>query len=285
MKGRICLVTGANSGIGKATALELAKMGATVVMVARNSQKGQDALAEIRKETGNDSLDLLIADLSSLESVKLLATQFIAKYPKLHVLVNNAGLFNQRRRVTTDGYESTFGINYLAPYLLTNLLLDRLEASAPSRIVNVSSVGHYGGHIDFENINLDKHYSGWTAYRQSKLALVLFTRELAKRLQGTRVTVNSVHPGTVATNIWSRPMGPAGFIMSVPKLFMRSPTKGAETVVYLASSPAVENTSGEYWDDLKIKESSAESYDDNVAKKLWNVSEQLTHLTLVGANP
>jgi NAD(P)-dependent dehydrogenase (short-subunit alcohol dehydrogenase family) len=166
MEGRVCMVTGANSGIGKATALELAKMGAAVVMVARNSQKGQEALAEIRKETGNNSLDLLIANLSSLESVTQLATQFKAKYPKLHVLVNNAGLFNQKRSVTADGYESTFEINYLAPYLLTNLLLDRLEASAPSRIVNVSSVGHYGGHIDFEDINLEKQYSGWKAYRQ-----------------------------------------------------------------------------------------------------------------------
>ena len=284
MEGRVCLVTGANSGIGKATALELARLGSTVVMVARNKQKGEAAQSEIKKESGNRSVDLLLADLSSLDSVRKLASQFQTNYQKLHVLINNAGLFNQRRNLTSDGYESTFGINYLAPFLLTNLLLDELKASAPSRIVNVSSVGHYNGHIDFEDLNMDASYSGWKAYQQSKLALVLFTRELAKRLQGTGVIVNSVHPGTVATNIWSRPLGPAGFIMAVPKLFMKNPEKGAETVVYLASSPNVTSISGEYWDSLEIKKSSAESYDDDVARRLWEVSEKMTHLDVNGAN-
>ena len=276
MKDRVCMITGANSGIGRATALELAKMGATLVMVARDQQKGESAMSEIRKATGNDSIDLLLADLSSLQSVRELAQRFQAKYPRLHVLINNAGLFNQRRHVTPDGYEATFTINYLAPFLLTNLLLDELKSSAPSRIVNVSSVGHYNGHIDFEDLNMEKNYGGWRAYQQSKLALVLFTRELAKKLQGTGVTVNSVHPGTVATNIWSRPMGPLGFIMSVPKLFMTSPKKGAETVVYLASSPEAVKTSGEYWDKLKVKKSSEESYNEEVAKRLWEVSAKLT---------
>ncbi len=217
MKDKVVLVTGANSGIGRAASLALAKMGATVVMVARNKERGEAARSEIIRESQNSSVDLLLADLSSLESVRQLATEFQKKYAKLHVLINNAGLFNQRRHVTMDGYEDTFATNYLAPFLLTNLQLDLLKASAPSRIINVSSVGHYNGHINFDDLNLEKEYGGWKAYGQSKLALVLFTHELAKKLQGTSVTVNAVHPGTVATNIWSRPLGPVGFIMALPK--------------------------------------------------------------------
>ncbi|HYU55943.1 MAG TPA: SDR family oxidoreductase, partial [Candidatus Dormibacteraeota bacterium] len=216
---------------------------------------------------------------SSIESVRSLATEFQKKYSKLHVLINNAGLFNQRRNVTTDGYENTFATNYLAPFLLTNLQLPILKASAPSRIINVSSVGHYNGHINFDDLNLEKEYGGWKAYGQSKLALVLFTHELAKKLQGARVTVNSVHPGTVATNIWTRPLGPAGFIMFLPKLFMLSPQRGAETIVYLASSDEAEGLNGEYLEKLKVKKSSDESYDDEIAQRLWDVSEKLTHLS------
>src|SRR5438128_3774005 len=279
MKGRVCVITGANSGIGKATALELAGMGATCVIFARNQQKGETAMSEITKQTGNDSIELLLADLSSLQSVRELAQQFQAKYPKLHVLINNAGLFNQRRHVTPDGYEATFAINYLAPFLLTNLLLPELKSSEPSRIVNVPSVAHYNRHIDFDDLNMEKTYGGWKAYQQSKLALVLFTHELARKLQGTGVTVNSVHPGTVATNIWSRPMGPLGFIMAVPKLFMISPERGAETIVYLASSDEAGGLNGEYLEKLNVKKSSDESYDEEIAQRLWDVSTKLTHLS------
>src|SRR2546426_8273395 len=220
MKDKVVMVTGANSGIGRATSLSLAKLGATIVMVARNKERGEAARSEIIKESQNNSVDLLLADLSSLESVRQLALEFQEKYSKLHVLINNAGLFNQRRHVTTDGYENTFATNYLAPFLLTNLQLELLKASAPSRIINVSSVGHYNGHINFDDLHLEKEYGGWKAYGQSKLALVLFTHELAKKLQGTRVTVNSVPPSTVATNNWTRTLRPAGFLMSLPKLFM-----------------------------------------------------------------
>jgi NAD(P)-dependent dehydrogenase (short-subunit alcohol dehydrogenase family) len=210
--------------------------------------------------------------------VRQLATDFQVKYSRLDVLINNVGLFNQRRNLTSDGYENTFATNYLAPFLLTNLLLDKLIASAPSRIINVSSVGHYTGHINFDDLNMEKDYSGWKAYKQSKLALILFTHELAKKLDGTGVTVNSVHPGTVATHIWSRPLGPFGFIMSLPKLFMVSPERGAETIVYLASSPEAEKFNGEYFEKLKTKKSSDESYNEETAKRLWDASTQLTHL-------
>ena len=279
MRAKVVMVTGANSGIGKATSLALAKMGATVVMVARSKEKGETARSEIIRESQNNSVDLLLADLSSLESVRTLASEFQKKYSRLHVLINNAGLFNQRRRVTPDGYENTLATNYLGAFLLTNLQLDLLKASAPSRIINVSSVGHYNGHINFDDLNLEKQYGGWKAYGQSKLALVLFTHELAKKLQGTGVTVNSVHPGTVATNIWTRPFGPLGFIMALPKLFMTSPEKGAETIVYLASSPEAKGLSGEYLEKLKVKKSSDESYDEEIAQRLWDVSAKLTRLS------
>jgi NAD(P)-dependent dehydrogenase (short-subunit alcohol dehydrogenase family) len=279
MKDKVVMVTGANSGIGKAVSLALAKMGATIVMVARNKERGEAARSEIIRKSQNSSVDLLLADLSSLESVRQLATVFREKYPKLDVLINNAGLFNQRRRVTADGYENTFATNYLASFLLTNLQLDLLKASAPSRIINVSSVGHYNGHIHFDDLNLEKDYGGWKAYGQSKLALVLFTHELAKKLQGTGVTVNAVHPGTVATNIWTRPFGPAGFIMALPKLFMTSPEKGAETIVYLASSPDAKGLNGEYLKKLKVKKSSDESYNEEIEQRLWDVSTKLTHLS------
>jgi NAD(P)-dependent dehydrogenase (short-subunit alcohol dehydrogenase family) len=278
MEDNVVMITGANSGIGRAASLALAKMGATLVMVARNKERGEAARSEIIRKSQNNSVDLLLADLSSLESVRQLATNFKKKYSRLDVLINNAGLFNQRRRVTADGYENTFATNYLASFLLTNLQLDLLKASAPSRIINVSSVGHYNGHINFDDLNLEEEYGGWKAYGQSKLALVLFTHELAKKLQGTGVTVNAVHPGTVATKIWSRPFGPVGFIMALPKLFMTSPEKGAETIVYLASSSDAKGLNGEYLEKLKVKKSSDESYDEEIAQRLWDVSAKLTRL-------
>src|SRR6267143_398302 len=253
MKDKVVMITGANSGIGKAASLALAKMDATVVMVARSKERGEAAKAEIIKESKKNS--------------------------KLHVLVNNAGLFNRKRHVTTDGYENTFATNYLAPFLLTNLQLALLKDSAPSRIINVSSVGHYNGHINFDDLYMEIEYGGWKAYGQSQLALVLFTHELAKKLRGSGVTVNAVHPGTVATNIWTRPFGPAGFITTLPKLFMASPEKGAETIVYLASSPDAQSLSGEYLEKLKVKKSSEESYDEEIARRLWDVSAKLTRLS------
>ena len=272
------MVTGANSGIGKATAMGLAEMGATVILVCRSKEKGEAALSETREKSGNNSLDLMLADMSSMRSVRQLASEFRRKYDRLHVLVNNAGLFMFTRTTTGDRLETTFEVDYLSHFLLTGLLIDLLKATAPSRLVEVSSIAHYNGHIDFDDLQGEKGYGGWRAYSQAKLAQVLFTYELARRLKGTGVTANCLHPGAVATNIWSRPLGRAGFIMKLLRLFMMGPEGGAKTPIYLASSPDVEGVSGKYFTNKKEKESSKESNDEQVARRLWLVSEELTGL-------
>ncbi len=283
MRGKVVMLTGANSGIGEAAALELAKMGATLVMVCRNKEKGEAARARIEKESGNDCLSLIVADLASMESVRQLAEEFQGKNQRLDVLINNAGLFSLRRHLTADGYEMTFAVNYLSQFLLTNLLLEQLQAGAPSRVVNVSSSAHFGGHIDFEDIQGERKYGGWRAYSQSKLAVALFTYELARRQHDKRITANCLHPGVVATNIWSRSAGPLGPILKMTRLFMTTPAKGAETTVYLASSPEVANVTGQYFEKRRPKRSSQESYDEAMAARLWTMSEKLVHLEPVSA--
>jgi NAD(P)-dependent dehydrogenase (short-subunit alcohol dehydrogenase family) len=271
LDGKTCLVTGANSGIGKETSLALAQLKATVVMVCRSKDKGEAARLEISKKTGNDSVDLLLCDLSSFAEVRTLAAEVRNRYGKLHVLVNNAGVFSFSGR-TADGFETTFEVDYLAPFLLTNLLLELLMASAPSRIVNVSSVAHYSGHVDLTGIEKRETPSGWGAYSNSKLALVMFTYELARRLQGTSVTANCLHPGGVATNIWKIPAG-------LTRPFLKSAKEGAETSVYLASSPEVESVSGKYFDDKSAKKSSEESYDEKKALALWDLTSKVVGLS------
>lgn len=278
MSGRVCVVTGANSGIGKATAERLAELGATVVMVCRSRERGEGALGEIKRKSGSSDVELLIADFASLESVRSLAREYLGSHGSLHVLVNNAGVAKVRRAVTGDGFETTFQVDYLSQYLLTNLLLGVLEKSAPSRVVLVSSVSHFGGHLDFDDLQTEKGYGVMKAYSRAKLAQVLFTYELARRLQGTGVMVNCLHPGAVATNIWGRPLGPLSFLMKVNRLFLISPEKGAETPVYLASSPDVAGVTGKYFDEKRERRSSTESYDQELARRLWDVSARLVGL-------
>ena len=268
--GKVCIVTGANSGIGLVTSRQLAILGATVVMVCRDRRKGEKALEETRRRSGSGSVELMFCDMGSLASVRSLAAEFEKKHDALHVLVNNAGLANVRRSVTSDGFETTLQVNYLAPFLLTNLLLGLLKRSAHARIVNVSSIGHYGGHIDLDDLQLERNYRVMKAYSQSKLALVLFTYELARRLEGTGVTANCLHPGAVATNIWGRSLGPFSFLGGLSRLFLISPEKGAKTSVYLATSKAVEGVTGKYFDQLQEKRSSQESYDVALARRLWD---------------
>jgi len=279
MAQRICMVTGASSGIGKETSRKLAELGATVVLVCRNQKRGEKAMSEIKDASNNAEVELLVADFASLDSVRALAKEYLKKHDSLHVLVNNVGGVNVTRSLTADGFETTFQVDYLSHFLLTNLLLEVLEKSAPSRIINVSSASHYRGHLNFDDLQMKKRYGVMKAYSQAKLAQVLFTYELSKRLEGTGVTVNSLHPGAVATNIWKSPMGPFSFLGNISRLFLLSPERGAETPVYLASSQEVDGATGRYYDHMREKQSSTESYDRATAEKLWDESEKLTGLS------
>ncbi|WP_420627797.1 SDR family oxidoreductase [Candidatus Leptofilum sp.] len=277
LSGKVCLVTGANSGLGKATARELAKMGSTVVMVTRSQERGEAALADVRQTSGSNQVHLLLADLSSLESIRQLAAQFKAAYSRLDILINNAGAIFKNRQLSVDGYEMTFALNHLGYFLLTNLLLDLLKASAPARIVVVSSGAHIGGPINFDDLMQAKKYRSLVAYGQSKLANILFTYELARRLEGSGVTANALHPGGVATG-FGQGEGVMGWFFKLIRPFLLTPEKGAETQIYLASSPEVEGVTGKYFDKKKPIKSSKESYDMAVAQRLWQISEQLTGL-------
>ncbi len=268
MKPKTILITGATSGIGKATAIALAKMGATIVFTARDAQKGERAKKEIIKASNNKNVEFLQCDLASIDSIRSFCGKFKAKYRRLDVLINNAGIWNTKRKDSADGIEETFAVNYLAPFLMTNLLLDLLQKSAPSRIINVTSEFHMGT-INFNDIEFKKSYSGTKAYAQSKLAVILFTRLLAKKLQGTSVTANCLHPGFVASGL-SRDSG--SIARTFFNLFGKRPQIGAETSVYLATSRAVENITGEYFAGKKIRKSSKESYNMETAKRLWDLS-------------
>ena len=273
MQGKICMVTGANSGVGKATALGLAQMGATVIMVCRDRARGEEAQSEIKTTSGNNAVDLLLADLSSQQSIRQLVENFQQNYTQLHVLINNAGVVMLTRKATVDGLEMTFAVNYLAPFLLTNLLLDTLKNSAPARVVNVSSESHQSGYIKINDLQAKDDYKIMNAYGQSKLALVLFTYELARRLQGTGVTANCLHPGFVATNIGQNSAGP--IVRAIIKLiFSRglSPEEGAKTSIYLASSPDVEGVTGKYFAKSIPIRSAPISYHESLQRQLWEQS-------------
>jgi len=283
MNGRICMVTGASSGIGRATAVELARLGATVILVCRNRSKGEAVLDEIRHKYGNVNTDLLVADLLSLDSVRAAANQYIEKYEHLHVLVNNAGAFFMKRGVTADGIEKSFAVNYLSHFLLTNLLLETVKRSAPARIINMSGSHHSKATINFDDLQGERHYKGSHAIAQSKLAEILFTYELARRLEGTGVTANCLHPGVVATEFVDKAEDfprVIKYIYRLAKPFMKSPLKGAETTVYLASSPEVEGITAKYYVNKRAVRSSPESYDTATAERLWDVSMALTGLNI-----
>ncbi len=277
MEGKVVLLTGGNSGLGKATALSLASMGADLTIVCRDPGRGDRARREIAEKSGNASVSLLVADLLLLKEVRRAASEFRSSHARLDVLINNAGSNFPGYAETEDGLERTMALNYFAPFLLTNLLLDSLEKSAPSRIVNVSSAAHYGARIDPDDINGGGKtgMGGAGAYARSKLALILFTNELARRLQGRGVTVNCLHPGVVRTHIWAH-SGVFSPLARVASLFMLSPEEGAKTQIYLASSAEVEGVTGKYFEKCEPKRSSEASYDDAIARKLWEVSARIT---------
>jgi NAD(P)-dependent dehydrogenase (short-subunit alcohol dehydrogenase family) len=282
MQGRTVLITGASSGLGYEAALKLARLGANVVMVARDAQRGETALAAVQAVARPASVSLLRCDMASLAAVRALAKDVAAHNDRLHGLVNNAGSVKMARETTPDGLEWTFAANYLGHFLLTNLLLDLLRRGAPSRIVNVSSVGHRQGTIDFDNLQFEHGgYKIMSAYGRSKLAQILFTRELARRLQGSGVTVNALHPGAVATGIWTRetlPWYARAPIALAKRLFMTTPSEGADRILYLATSPDVEGATGGYYEKDRLVQPSPAARDEELAVRLWNESRRLAGL-------
>jgi NAD(P)-dependent dehydrogenase (short-subunit alcohol dehydrogenase family) len=284
MTGRTVLVTGGTGGIGKATAAGLAALGARVAITGRDRRRADEAAAEIRA-AGGPAVDVFVADLSSQAEVRRLASEVLDGLPRLDVLVNNVGGFWNTRRVTADGLEHTFALNHLAPFLLTNLLLDRLKENAPSRVVTVSSGAQAMGRIDFADLQGERGYSGQRAYNQSKLANVLFTYELARRLQGSGVTANVLHPGVVRTAFGAEDPGRVQkLFVPFARPFMKTPEQGAATSIHVASAPELEGVTGQYFANSKPKRSSARSYDEAVAARLWDVSCELTGIA-AGATP
>ena len=282
MVGMHVLVTGGTAGIGKATAVGLATLGTRVAITGRDRVRAEAAAAEIRAASGNPAVDVFTADMSLQAEVRRLAGDVLDAYPRLDVLVNNVGGFWAHRHVTADGLEHTFALNHLGPFLLTNLLLDRLKASAPARVVTVSSGAHANGRIDFDDLQGTAEYSGQRAYSASKLANIMFTYELGRRLEGSGVTATVLHPGVVRTNFGADDQ--AGLIKAMLPLvrpFLKTPTAGAATTIYLASSTEVDGVTGQYFADRKPKTSTKVSYDTAVAARLWKVSADLVGLTTV----
>src|SRR5208282_2901339 len=280
MAGKSVLVTGGTGGIGRATAIGLAALGARVGITGRDPARTETAAAGIRATPGSPAVDAFAADMSVQAGVRRLAAQVLDTYPRLDVLVNNAGGFWAHRHVTADGLERTFALNHLAPFLLTSLLLDRLTASAPARIVTVSSGAHARARIDFDDLQGERNYSGQRAYSQSKLASVMFTYELARRLDGTGVTATVLHPGVVRTGFAAEDPPPTwkAFLLLI-RLFLKTPQKGAATSIYLSSSPEVEGVTGTYFVGRKPKASSPASRDTAAAARLWQISIDLVART------
>lgn len=278
MHGKVCLVTGATSGVGLVTAQALARQGATLIVVGRNAERGAATVSRIRHETGNSAVELIIADLSAQVQVRRLASEVQRRFARLDVLINNAGALFLRRQLSPDGLEMTFALNHLAYFLLTNLLLDHLKASPSARIVNVSSEAHRGARLDFVDLQGQRRYRGWRAYARSKLANILFTYALARRLEGTSVVANALHPGFVATNFGRNNRGITAMLWRILQLAAISPEEGAQTIIHLASSAAVKDITGAYFVKKKAVRSSEVSYDRAAADRLWQVSAKLTGL-------
>ncbi|MGZ5213663.1 MAG: SDR family oxidoreductase [Actinomycetota bacterium] len=279
MAGKTVLITGGTSGIGRATASGLAVMGARVAITGRDRERAEHAAREIGAASGAQ-VGVFIADLSSQAEVRRLADEVLQTYPRIDVLINNVGGYWNTRHVTADGLEHTFALNHLAPFLLTDLLLDHLKQSAPARVVTVASGAHTSGRIDFDDLQGERSYSGARAYSQSKLANILFTYQLADRLQGSDVTANVVHPGVVRTSFGAEdPAGVQRLLTPLMRPLMKSPTRGAATSVHAASAPDLENVTGRYFVDSKPKRSSKDSYDGATAARLWQVSAELVGLT------
>lgn len=280
LTGRVVVITGATRGIGRATAEELARTGATLVLVCRRRPDGEEVAAAIARREAGPAHRVVEADLSSQAAVRSAAAEIGAEHPRLYALVNNAGIIPRAREVTVDGLERQLAVNHLAPFLLTHLLLDRLRAGAPSRVVTVSSTTHHGAELNFDDLQSERDYDATDVYAATKLMNLLFTYELARRLRGTGVTANALHPGAIATRLLADYMkvplvGPA-----LARTFGASPEQGADTVVYLVAAPEVADVSGRYFTNRRETRSSPASYDEAAARRLWQASERLTGLAL-----
>ena len=280
LKGKTVVITGGNTGIGKETAVDLAKRGARVIIGCRNMEKGKAALQEVQERSGSKDVFLMKVDLASLDSVRKFADSILNSESRLDILINNAGVMACDYQKTEDGFEMQFGTNHLGHFLLTMLLLDRLKRSAPSRIINVSSSAHAMGSqkINFDDIHFEKSYSAWGAYFNSKLANVLFTRELSKRLEGTHVTANSLHPGAVSTDLQRHSVLSSTLVAPFRWYLLKSAEQGAQTTIYCAVSEEMEGVSGRYLADCAIKEECKGAKDDDAARKLWDLSLKLVGL-------
>jgi len=275
MNGKVCLVTGATDGIGKVSARVLAELGAKVIIVGRNPEKSAIVLAELRSISGNKNIHLLMADLAVMQEVRDLAEQVISRYDRIDVLLNNAGGYFTKHKITSDGLEMTFALNHMSYFLLTNKLMELLKYSAPARIVNVSSDAHYGVDMEFENLNGEQEYKAWKAYQKSKLANVLFTYELLKKVPGN-ITVNCLHPGFVATNFGHNNGGFFGPVLKIAqRISAIDPEEGAKTSIFLCSAPEVKGVSGKYFYKCQPKTSSRESRNMDTGKRLWKISSDI----------
>ncbi len=275
LKDKICLITGATSGIGKETALALAKEGATIVFTARNSTKGEKVKHEIIDSSGNENIEAMYCDLAAMESIRDFADSFKNRYNELHVLINNAGIWETKRKESADGIELNFAVNHLAQFLITNLLLDLIKSSAPARIINLSSDAHKPAKLNFKDIEGKNSWSSFGSYAQSKLFNILFTKKLSRILEGSKVTVNCVHPGLVNTTLFNKMNK---FIRYIFNPFMISSKKGAQTTIFLATSDEVKNISGEYFKKKKIVSPSKAAKNIENAEWLWEISKRYTGL-------
>uniref|UniRef100_A0A3P8SQJ2 Retinol dehydrogenase 12, like n=1 Tax=Amphiprion percula TaxID=161767 RepID=A0A3P8SQJ2_AMPPE len=279
LNGKTVLITGANTGIGKETAKDLAKRGAKIIIACRDMEKAQEALTEIIETSGNDNVKCMKLDLSDTKSIREFAEAFNRDEPKLNILINNAGVMVCPYGKTADGFETQIGVNHFGHFLLTHMLLDLIKRSAPARIITVSSMAHSWGSINLEDINSEKSYDKSKAYSQSKLANVLFSRSLAKRLEGTDVTTYSLHPGVVQTDLWRHLTGPQQFIMKIAKPFTKNSVQGAQTTIYCAVEPSLANETGHYYSDCTRTSCSSAGKDDDVAQKLWELSCRMLNIT------
>lgn len=284
MKDKICIITGANSGIGKETALALAKKGAHILMICRNAKKAEQARQEIVETSRNESIEVLLADFSIQTQIHEVAKEILSKVNRVDILVNNAGLIAKSyREITADNLEMTFAVNHMGYFILTHLLLDALKASPQGRVINVASEGHRFYPLDLNDLQLEKGYSSMRAYCCSKLCNILFTRELAKQLSDTNVTANAAHPGIVATNFAKNNSSLFGWMFKYGKVFFQSSEQGAETSIYLASNPELSGISGKYFSKQKIRMPSRDAMDEQKAKDLWEISTKLANFDTEGA--